>query len=284
MTDYAALGSGLIVPDHVAADLHASAKRPTCVDLFAGCGGASCGFIQAGYEVVAAVDSDPGAAATFMSNLGSYPCQFVFVENSDRKAFEKFLSRSFKRKDRDQIEIAFTSGSGWISGLDPRPPGCGVFFLGDVRKINGTDILNAVGLKVGELDCVVGGPPCQGFSRAGKQNVMDPRNSLIFEFARLVIEMHPKAMVMENVPGILNMVTPEGLPVIDAFCRILKDGGFAGYDALKRSMQRQGSIGLVGGEILPSRSEKRKRKQQPVELDEEPEEFEDLSEDTEVIR
>jgi DNA (cytosine-5)-methyltransferase 1 len=53
-----------------------------------------------------------------------------------------------------------------------------------------------------EIDLVVGGPPCQGFSEIGKRNVEDRRNELIFEFFRLVTELQPKYFVMENVPGI----------------------------------------------------------------------------------
>lgn len=49
---------------------------------------------------------------------------------------------------------------------------------------------------------------------AGQRNVMDPRNSLVFEFRRLVLEVSPKTFVMENVPGLLSMVTAEGVPVI----------------------------------------------------------------------
>ena len=48
------------------------------------------------------------------------------------------------------------------------------------------------------------------YSRAGKQNVMDPRNSLVFGFARLVFDINPKTMMFENVPDIVNMVTPDG--------------------------------------------------------------------------
>lgn len=257
MSEYVEMPTGLLLPDHLAEDIARASMHPKAVDLFAGAGGASCGLVQAGYQVVAAVDFDPACAATYMCNIGTYPCRFVFIEDSDRARMEKFLARQFKRDNRDQLELAYTSGSGWISSLDPKPPGCGVFFLGDVRKLSGRDILRSVDMEVGELDLVIGGPPCQGYSRGGKQDVMDPRNSLLFEFARLVLEMQPKAIVMENVPGLLNMTTPEGLPVIDAFCRVLSDGGFAGLESLKRSMKAQGAVGLMAGK--PTKREKRRK-------------------------
>lgn len=55
-----------------------------------------------------------------------------------------------------------------------------------------------------EIDLIFGGPPCQGFSNMGLRDTQDPRNSLIFHFARIVDEIRPKAFIMENVTG-LNM-------------------------------------------------------------------------------
>ncbi|MBD0266230.1 MAG: DNA cytosine methyltransferase, partial [Tolypothrix sp. Co-bin9] len=53
-----------------------------------------------------------------------------------------------------------------------------------------------------EIDVVICGSPCQGFSLIGKRAVDDPRNSLVFHFHRLVFELKPKFFVMENVRGI----------------------------------------------------------------------------------
>ncbi|MBU6429933.1 MAG: DNA cytosine methyltransferase, partial [Cyanobacteria bacterium REEB65] len=94
-------------------------------------------------------------------------------------------------------------------------------------------------------DLVAGGPPCQGFSTAGQRNVMDPRNSLVFEFARIIIEIQPKTMVFENVPGLVSMTTPEGIPVLDALCRVFEDGGFGAYEALRNSLLTSSGMGLA---------------------------------------
>ncbi len=61
-----------------------------------------------------------------------------------------------------------------------------------IRHLLGTDR---------EIDLVAGGPPCQGFSHMGTRDVSDPRNSLVNEFVRLVLELRPKVFLMENVPG-----------------------------------------------------------------------------------
>lgn len=56
-----------------------------------------------------------------------------------------------------------------------------------------------------KIDIVVGGPPCQGFSHAGKRMIDDPRNFLYKEFVKIVGRLKPKVFVMENVEGILTI-------------------------------------------------------------------------------
>jgi DNA (cytosine-5)-methyltransferase 1 len=56
-----------------------------------------------------------------------------------------------------------------------------------------------------QINLVVGGPPCQGFSVAGRRDPNDPRNRLFLEFVRFVKCLNPEYFVMENVPGILTM-------------------------------------------------------------------------------
>lgn len=70
----------------------------------------------------------------------------------------------------------------------------------------------------GEVDVVVGGPPCQGFSAAGKQWIDDPRNSLFVEFIRIVSLVKPKYAVMENVEPILRLASGRFLrDIVDAY-------------------------------------------------------------------
>lgn len=73
----------------------------------------------------------------------------------------------------------------------------------DVSTLKGTDLLALSGLNRGELDGLIGGPPCQGFSDIGKRDPNDRRNSLFGHFMRLVAETQPRFFVAENVPGIL---------------------------------------------------------------------------------
>jgi DNA (cytosine-5)-methyltransferase 1 len=124
-------------------------KRPIAVDLFAGAGGMTLGFEQAGFDVLASVEIDPVHCATHQFN---FPMCSILCE--------------------------------------------------DVAELRGSEIRKKSAIGRREIDVVISGSPCQGFSMMGKRDVDDPRNSLIFHFQRLVLELKPKFFVMENVPGI----------------------------------------------------------------------------------
>lgn len=64
-------------------------------------------------------------------------------------------------------------------------------------------------------DVIIGGPPCQGFSNAGKRDPSDPRNALFQYFVKWVSVLRPKVFVMENVVGLLARKNAEGENVID---------------------------------------------------------------------
>lgn len=75
-------------------------------------------------------------------------------------------------------------------------------FWGDISQLNGKQILEMVKLSVGDIDIVVGGPPCQGFSTVGKKNENDPRNNLFFHYFKIVEGIEPKMVLFENVTGL----------------------------------------------------------------------------------
>ncbi len=124
-------------------------KRPIGIDLFAGAGGMSLGFEQAGFDVAAAVEIDPVHCAAHKFN---FPDTAV-------------LPRS-------------------------------------VVGLKAADIRLAAGIGARPIDCVFGGPPCQGFSLIGHRSIEDPRNSLVLEFVRLVAELDARTFVFENVKGL----------------------------------------------------------------------------------
>ncbi|WP_201782640.1 DNA cytosine methyltransferase [Calothrix sp. 336/3] len=126
-----------------------SRQRPIGVDLFAGAGGMTLGFEQAGFDVLAAVEIDPIHCATHEYN---FPQWSVICKSA--------------------------------------------------AEITGTEIRQLSHIGNREIDVVFGGSPCQGFSVIGKRALDDPRNSLVFHFLRLVLELQPKYFVFENVPGL----------------------------------------------------------------------------------
>src|SRR5262249_37911275 len=70
-----------------------------------------------------------------------------------------------------------------------------------VSGLTAHDIKQAGGIS-GPVDCVFGGPPCQGFSLIGHRALEDPRNALVLEFVRLVAELDARTFVFENVKGL----------------------------------------------------------------------------------
>jgi DNA (cytosine-5)-methyltransferase 1 len=123
--------------------------RPIGIDLFAGAGGLSLGFEQAGFDVAAAVEIDPIHCAVHKFN---FPNTVVI----------------------------------------PR----------SVAELTGADIRLAAGIGSRPVDCVFGGPPCQGFSLIGHRVLDDPRNQLVLDFVRIVSELDARTFVFENVKGL----------------------------------------------------------------------------------
>ncbi len=78
--------------------------------------------------------------------------------------------------------------------------------IGDVRQVCETNLKCFLGVKEGEIDLVAGGPPCQGFSiNAPIRTLDDERNHLFKDFLRVVASLKPKAVLIENVPGIVSL-------------------------------------------------------------------------------
>lgn len=85
----------------------------------------------------------------------------------------------------------------------------------DIRSIDPHALIKELGLAPGDLDLVAGCPPCQGFSTLrtlnGGRYIDEPMNDLVHEFVRFVRVFLPKALMMENVPALLNDHRLEGI-------------------------------------------------------------------------
>jgi DNA (cytosine-5)-methyltransferase 1 len=116
------------------------------------------------------------------------------------------FSKGFEKSSRKDYEIVF--------GIDLLPMSVQTFKLnhpaalalhGDIRKVHCKEVMEELHIKRGDLDLIIGGPPCQGFTsirpfRSSAED--DPRNSLFEQFANFVNYFHPKALVIENVVGL----------------------------------------------------------------------------------
>jgi DNA (cytosine-5)-methyltransferase 1 len=131
------------------------------IDLFSGCGGLSLGLVSAGLEGQFAIERDPMAFETFSDN---------------------FLS------DRT-VPVKRFNWPGWLKRQ-----------AWPIDELLATHEARLKGLE-GTIDIIAGGPPCQGFSFAGKRDESDPRNQLFERYVHVVDTIRPRALVLENVPG-----------------------------------------------------------------------------------
>jgi DNA (cytosine-5)-methyltransferase 1 len=99
-------------------------------------------------------------------------------------------------------------------------------FESDITDISGNidELYEACGFSQDDVDVVIGGPPCKGFSTAGKMNPDDPRNSLVASYLQVVRKLDPDVVVMENVEGLVRMEGGKYAEKIDA---AFKNQGFS---------------------------------------------------------
>lgn len=129
----------------------------------------------------------------------------------------------------------------------------------DIREVEPMEVRKRLGLAVGELDLVAGGPPCQGFSiNAPSRSNKDPRNHLFREYLRFVNEFKPRAVLIENVPGLVSFEKGETL---QAILKALADLGYgadvrilgAPYYGVPQMRWRTIILGLRGA-VIPQRA------------------------------
>ena len=125
-------------------------KQPKAISLFAGAGGCSLGFKQAGFDIIYATDFDKAAIETYKKN------------------FPETIAE-----------------------------------CKDINNIDFSTLLTDLKLEQGEIDILIGGPPCQGFSTAGPRFWDDLRNHLLKQYVRALEVIQPKWFMMENVEGLL---------------------------------------------------------------------------------
>lgn len=169
-----------------------SGGKPRVLDLFSGCGGFSLGFHSSGCEIVGAVELEKDAVASHAAN---------FFRNSEDER------DSQHSKSRD------------ILTTEPRDL---------IRELGRQETRETA------VDILIGGPPCQAFARVGraklrevakhpKTYLKDPRGDLYLRYLHYVRELKPLAVIMENVPDILNY---GGHNIAEETCEVLTEAGY----------------------------------------------------------
>ncbi len=141
-------------------------KQWKAISLFAGAGGCSLGFKNAGVDILAAFENAEPAIITYNANFGNNICRNV-----------------------------------------------------DLALCDFQTLRNDLGLKRGELDLIIGGPPCQGFTTAGNRFWDDPRNKLVQNYAQALDVFYPRWFMMENVEGILT--TAKGTYIVECIKKMI---------------------------------------------------------------
>lgn len=127
--------------------------------------------------------------------------------------------------------------------------------MSDIRTVDAYAVLQDLGMKRGELDLIAGGPPCQGFSiNAPIRSNDDSRNHLFLEYLRFVDAFAPRAILIENVPGLVSFEKGATLhSIIEALANLGYGADVrilgAAYYGVPQMRWRTIIIGLRGKEV-----------------------------------
>jgi DNA (cytosine-5)-methyltransferase 1 len=199
-------------------------KKLRFIDLFAGAGGLSEGFIRAGFKPIAHVEMNKDACDTLKTRTAFH----YLKENNGIKIYYNYLKGKISRQ-----ELWDNIPTNLIESV--------------INKEISTEtlpiIFDKIDVELGnnEVDLVIGGPPCQAYSVAGRarKNMQDdPRNHLYLHYVEFLKRYNPKMFVFENVPGILS--ASNGI-YLDKIFEAVKE---AGYE-LEKSVLNAKNFGVL---------------------------------------
>ena len=171
--------------------VHMPRKRKyNIIDVFAGAGGLSEGFVQAGFNPIAHVEMDKDACDT----LRTRACYHYLAANGTSDVYYSYLKGEISRDALyNSVPAQITDSVINVTISDETLHST----FKQIRKLAGRK----------HIDFIIGGPPCQAYSLLGrhdKKMVDDPRTRLYLQYGKFLKEFHPYGFVFENVPGLLS--------------------------------------------------------------------------------
>ena len=212
---------------------------PNYLDLFAGAGGLSEGFIQAGYTPVAHVEMDEAACFTLKTRSAYH----WLSANGKQEIYNRYVRGEITRNELYETvpENVLNTVMNYDISKETLPE---IF----------ADIDDILGEK--RLDLIVGGPPCQAYSLVGRARsengmISDKRNYLYILYAEFLKRYKPKFFVFENVTGLLSAKNADGTLHFDNMRALFKECGYATeYKILKATdsgvLQNRKRVILIG--------------------------------------
>ncbi len=184
------------------------------IDLFSGAGGLSEGFIRAGFRPVAHVEVDEAACSTLLTRTIYHKLK----RTPDFEFYKSYLKGQLSKSELHSLltEEEYSS----------------VINLAISNENNHNIFKRIDNLKKGKsIDLIVGGPPCQAYSLAGRardKNKMkgDSRNYLFQQYAKYLEYYQPKMFVFENVLGLLSAKNEDGSKYIDQMISLFSEVGY----------------------------------------------------------
>lgn len=187
---------------------------PKYLDLFAGAGGLSEGFVRAGYEPVAHVEMDVAACFTLKTRMAYHWLR----SNGKLSIYNQYLNGKFSRDKFYSYVPDYVLNS--VLNYEISDENLDAIFA-DIDKILGDS----------SLDLIVGGPPCQAYSIAGRSRsetkmIGDKRNYLYKLYAEFLRKYKPTCFVFENVLGLLSAKDEDGTLHLDNMCALFNECGY----------------------------------------------------------
>lgn len=187
---------------------------PNYLDIFAGAGGLSEGFIRAGFSPIAHIEMDSAACYTLKTRSAYH----WLKNNNNLEVYNDYLNGKINRNVfYDAIPKSILNSILEI----------------EISKDSLSYIFQTIREKLSEktLDLIIGGPPCQAYSLAGRSRsktkmIGDKRNYLYILYAEFLKEFKPQYFVFENVTGLLSARDEDGTLYLDSMLSLFSECGY----------------------------------------------------------